>query len=358
LRRQACLHRLLIGLAAACAVLAAPAAAAAGGAYAYLWADEPTADNYIPSSFYQANSAGALNTIRRESPGVYDVVFAGVARTLVGGTVEVTAYGSGGRTTCNILAWSGEHRGGDVFADVGCSDQNGVPTDSAFDAVYVAPLRRSGELGYVFADQPSEAAYAPLQNLQFNSKGFTNTITRSSAGNYLVQLPGLGGANGTVKVTASGNVTARCKVSAWGPFGTTEQVAVLCFDPAGFPVDSLFTMTYARNGSPLGRSHAYGYAWADQPTAASYTPATHYARTGPAGPITITRLGTGIYEVFLDDVGSDVLSDVQVSAYGGSPFQCRVDDWAPVGLGQRVDVECYRPDGTPADTFYTVQWMR
>jgi len=36
----------------------------------------------------------------------------------------------------------------------------------------------------------------------------------------------------------------------------------------------------------------------------------------------------------------------------------RVRGWGPSGTGQAVGVECYEVDGDPADTRFTIQFMR
>src|SRR4029079_10278762 len=101
------------------------------------------------------------------------------------------------------------------------ADPTGALVDSLFDATYsVAPAR--GALGYVWADQPTSPSYVPSSFYQFNSKGFTNSITRFGIGAYSVRLPGLGASAGTVKVTTYGPVSTRCKVVNWGPSGSDE----------------------------------------------------------------------------------------------------------------------------------------
>ena len=69
-----------------------------------------------------------------------------------------------------------------------------------------------------------------------------------------------------------------CKPTHWGPSAsnTALQVGVRCFDYAGVPADEPFSVVYANPGStPPPR---FAYVLADQPTAASYTPAPAYHR--------------------------------------------------------------------------------
>jgi len=121
---------------------------------------------------------------------------------------------------------------------------------------------------------------------------------------YLVKLPNLGRSAGHVQVTAYGPGPERCKVVSWGPNGTEQDIRVLCNTSNGTPVDTKFTLTYVRDGKVLGDSiccqpdgNPTAYAWADRPTAASYTPNPLYQFTGFAQQITISRLATGSYAV-------------------------------------------------------------
>jgi hypothetical protein len=89
--------------------------------------------------------------------------------------------------------------------------------------------------------------------------------------------------SGTVHVTAYGSGTQTCKVTGWGPdpplplLNSTQVIGVQCFDSSGAHADTEFTLSYANaNILPLRTSDAnMAFLWADQPSAASYTPALH-----------------------------------------------------------------------------------
>jgi hypothetical protein len=349
-------RRVALGGLAAVAALVVPAVAWGSG-YGYVWADQPAAASYTPSSFYQTNSKGGTNTITRTSPGRYSVNFPKLASPGNGGTVNVTAYG-GSANACEVTGWGGNGADG-ILVGVLCTDTNGTPVDSYFDATYDVPAAR-GKLGYVWANSPTAASYTPSAFYQFNSQGFSNTIDRFGTGSYVVHLPGLGSAKsgGTVKVTAYGGSANRCKVTSWGPNGTGVDVGIQCYTAAGVPVDAYYTMTFVQKRNLLGSGKGYGYAWADQPTSASYTPSTFYSKTNPIGPISITRSSVGVYSVNFQSVGTAYLSDVQVTAYGGGSNECRVGGWSPNGGGQTVTVYCNTTTGAPVDTYYTIQFIR
>jgi hypothetical protein len=355
--RASTLRPILSTLAGVAALAALPASAsAAGGTFGYVWASQPTASSYTPERAWQANSAGLVNTIVRTGTGNYVVTFPGVARSRNAGTVNVTAYGDLRTTYCNNAGWGPNGTGG-VDVVVLCTDTNGNAADAQFNVTYAVPQAK-GKLGYVWADQPTAGYYTPNTYAQFNTTGGVNTVNRVGTGSYIVRLPGLGAAGGTVKVTSFGAIPNRCKVAWWGPDGLDQRVGVYCYSATGLPADSLFTMTYANARNLLGSGSDYGYAWADKPATPSYTPAAASAKSKPGGPIVITRTATGRYLVEFNGLGSGVVSDVQVTSYGGGASECRVIKWLGNGVGQAATVTCYEGDGTPADAYFTIQYIR
>ncbi len=331
----------------------------AGAAFGYVWADQPTSPSYTPSLNFQDNSSGGINTITRTGVGLYRVRFPGLATDSNGGTVNVTTYGTGGggRRYCGVIAWGAA--GNDILVDVRCADMSGALVDSRYDATYslrTKPVNKG--YGYVWADQKSLPSYTPALFYQFNSKGLVNTVTRRDLGTYTVHFPGLGGVKGTVKVTTYGRVSTRCKVGDWYPIGGEARVDIYCFNSAGLPVDAQYTVTYGTKVNLLGSGRGYGYAWADHPQSPSYTPDPSRSASKPVGTITITRNGVGRYTVFFGGVGPELVDDVQVTAWGGNPSECRVIQWSPSGQGQAVDVECYGLTGGLQDNYYTIQFIR
>jgi hypothetical protein len=214
----------------------------------------------------------------------------------------------------------------------------------------------SGTGAYVWADQPTAGSYTPDPRRQFNVTGAVNTVQRITAGMYRVSLPGLGAEAGHVQVTGYGDRGWWCKTGGWGPSGadpTVQTVYVLCFSPAGTPVDSSFTMTYVRDTdvllAPPGR-YKSAYAWAWDPTTDGYRTAPPYTHDPVGGTGTvINRPGPGRYRVHFPlslDAGL-----AHVTAYGWGNERCALALWS-TALG--VDVTCHLPTGTPVDTRYDV----
>lgn len=321
--------------------------------WGYVWANQPTTSSYTPSTAYQTNSSGALNTISRSSTGVYTVRFPNIGAAA--GSAHATAYGNGSEN-CKVSSWGPS--GIDQLVVVRCFNHAGSPVDTYFTASYARSAGDPGYLGHVWANQPTTASYTPSTAYQYNARGFANTISRSATGNYLVRLPGLGVIGGNVKVTAYGSSSHLCKVSNWAPSGSDQLVRVLCFTTGGAPVDTYFTMTFARSLGVIGLAGTpTGYVWANQPASASYTPSTtyQYNSAGTAVNNTITRSATGVYQVRMPKLAG-AEGNVHVSAYGSGTAECKVASWASSGADRLVNVRCFTTTGVPVDTTFTATY--
>jgi hypothetical protein len=95
--------------------------------------------------------------------------------------------------------------------------------------------------------------------------------------------------------------------------------------------------------TPLNR---FAYALADLPTAASYTPDSHYNASG--GAIRITRQGVGLYDVAFDKLptcGAGASSAVAVTTYGSSSITCSVVAYSRASPSRTVvQVACFDVD--------------
>jgi hypothetical protein len=108
------------------------------------------------------------------------------------------------------------------------------------------------------------------------------------------------------------------------------------------------------------------YLWANNasPTiGVPYTPSTIYSYNaiGRAQANSITKTATGVYSVSCKGVGGGALfsgsgswgpgGHVQVSAYGdGNPNTCHVGSWGTGGRDFTASVDCFAPNGAPADS--------
>jgi hypothetical protein len=335
----------------------------------YVWADQPTASSYTPSSTYQVNFTGASNTITRNGVGAYTITFPGLGGDYSpggGGTVNVTAYGWGSES-CKVQSWW-YAPGASVLVNVLCFDTKGAPVDTYFSAtftIYPTPLN-DARFAYAWADQPYAPSYTPSTLYQHNSEGQAAlTITRGGTGDYTVRIPGMTqqvsfstppGNGGSVTVTAYGTGPESCKVGNWWFDSTDAYVHVYCFIPAGAPVDTMFTMTYHSHESLFSLLGGHGsYAWANQPLAASYTPSLYYQYDDSS--ITIARTGVGQYTATFPSKG-EAGGNVQVTAYGTGPDRCKVGGWWPSSADELVEINCFNASGNPEDSMYTVAFTR
>jgi hypothetical protein len=120
------------------------------------------------------------------------------------------------------------------------------------------------------------------------------------------------------------------------------------------------TFTYTVGSSPAPTpttaNGRLGYAWADQPTAADYSPNAAYAHNSGGGDISVTRTGVGAYTVTFAGLGGNGQAGghVQVTPYGSGSKTAKVVNWMSVGADVTVNVRCYAADGSPADAKYSV----
>jgi hypothetical protein len=321
--------------------------------WGYVWANDPLAASYTPSSTYQRNSTGQLNTITRLGVGYYQVTFENLG-VYYGGTVDVTAYG-GGSESCKVQNWGPNLADMNVY--VRCFDAAGGAVDTQFTAAFTRPIS-SFKFGYVWANSPGAAAYTPSSFYQFNSTGASNSITRSGVGTYQVTLPGLGGQGGTIKATAYGPGNEVCHVSSWSSLGVNALVNVRCQNPAGVPVDTLYTLTYHATFGLLGTltGGPRAYVWADQQASPAYVPSATYRYNSTGGVNTITRSGAGVYQVTLPGLGS-ISGHAQVTAYGAGSTRCKVQSWTTSGAAKLVNIRCFDTAGAPADSRYVLDFV-
>jgi hypothetical protein len=290
-------------------------ASAPGSRWGYVWANDPTAASYVPSHGYQRNSAGLDNRIARTATGAYTVTFPGLGS--VGGTADVTAYGSGSEH-CKIQDW--RIAGADLDLRVLCFSAGGAPVDAKFTAAFTRPVGGT-RWGYVWANLAGNPSYTPDVRYQGNSTGGTNTVTRISPGNYEVTLPGLGGPGGAVHVTAYGSGSESCYLAVTGTVGADETVKVVCKNATGVNADAQFALTFYDDGGLLGTPPASAsqraFVHMTLSTNASYTPGPtdQYSSAGTTN--TVTRASVGVYQSLLDE-----LVDVRCFDVAGAP----VDD--------------------------------
>jgi hypothetical protein len=152
-------------------------------------------------------------------------------------------------------------------------------------------------------------------------------------------------------------------VSNWSPVGSGVEVGVRCFAGSGVlpgtPADTKFTLTFVGGNTLIGSSFAFtangmmgAYLWANNATAASYTPDLNYQWTDSIyipQVSTVTRTGIGAYSAQVGALGL-VQTHVQVTAYGSGSEHCKLAGWNSSG----VEVRCFDSAGRSVDTRFTL----
>jgi hypothetical protein len=351
----------------AAALMATPAADAAGPSYGYgyVWADSPSTAigaSYTPSTSYQFNSTGRVNTITRTGTGAYSVRFPDFGPR---GTALVTAYGGPSARPddhCKIHRWSvippspfQPNDRLDTVLQVRCFTRTGAPVDSQFTASYTYPEPGMSRAAYLLYDQPGGQ---PNPNHQYNATGAANEVFRSGVGQYHVRLPGLGLPRGTprhLQVTAYGahsDASAYCSGTALYTVQPDAEADVECFSSSGALVDSGFTLSYVETGdilfTPAG-SRPMAYTSASCPPDPSGCGLSWPYDKNPSADITLSQLTPGQYAVQMPV--SLFGGNVQVTNWftGGSPSRvsCKVAFW---NTFDGVRVNCFDRFGNPPES--------
>ena len=358
-------------------------------AYAFAWSSQLTGTFTAPPAFASASN---VQIISGTNGYYYNVQFPGlgsVAQSGNGGNVQVTAYG-GGNANCNILSGPGGDGNGALEVNVGCFGPSGASTSSQFTINYVSRSDTPGvQGGYARAHFETSSVQRA-----WNSTGQPITFQRSGVGVYSITFAGQAISGGTAEVTADQAPDPElppryCEVQSWD----TQTVNVRCFTTGGNgpgggpklprgPVDSDFDVIFSEGlpngtgyfapGSPNG-TPSFTYAWADQPSAASYQPDLFYQKgeipvpgccvTTTSPPVTVTRSKRGVYSVnfpqmpFSTDPNNGFYkSNVKVTAYGTAGEYCKVGGWSGTTSNASATVNCFSASGSAADALYTVTY--
>ncbi|MCH7975235.1 MAG: T9SS type A sorting domain-containing protein [Bacteroidetes bacterium] len=314
----------------------------------YVWADQPSSGNYTPDPTYSYNSSGGAVEIDRSSVGTYAVTFFGLGPVAGGGNVQVTARIDGGPARCNIASW--ESTGPDLLISIRCYDPAGALVDTPYDVLFTSTAGGISGFAYAWANDAGSASYTPNADFSYNGGGGAITATRSGVGVYTMTFVGIAGASGGhYQVSAYGNGSAFCSHDGWD----AETVFIECFNAAGSPANVRYTVLYVETTDVVD---GLGYAWANEPASASYSPNAFYAYNSKGGGITATRSSAGDYRMtFSDLVGTaGAGGHVQVSSDSGSAVYCSTVGWGSDSPDFVVDVFCFDETGALVDSWYNI----
>ena len=309
----------------------------------YVWANNPFAASYTPSSAFSFNRTGGAVQITKPAgtTGRYLVKFAGLSAFLgTKSTLHTTGYNADDTYCKPARAYLVNDT-----VEVRCFQAS---TGAAVNAVFtVLVLRKSTRLAFAHAHQPTATNYTPQAKGSWNPGGAIQ-VFRDGVGYYRLNFSGVraamlssSGNGGHVQVSAVGKGKQYCKVFGWA----ADVVNVRCYTQAGTQVDTKFNVLI------LAPSNHLAYAFADQPDA-SHTSDPLYSSNPTGGAIYITRSGRGLYTVSWTGIESNLLDggNVQVTVYASDNAQCKVSHWG----GASAFVRCFYPNGALVDARYTV----
>jgi hypothetical protein len=244
--------------------------------------------------------------------------------------------------------------GGAEFVRVRCFRKGGIP---AFVPFTVAFTTSSGKM-------PGGLAYASVHEgtagvvSSFNSAGLANTVTTLGTGVWRVLLHGPGPASpsGGVQVTAVSAAPAICQVGGRTSTPAEQVVIVRCYDAAGVPMKSGWTLSYQRGRAITGsRPKHFAYTVNNMPLSPGYVPAPAAVNFNSAAGVNSISNSPGVSLVKFPRVGV-LPNTVVVTAYGNAPRVCNLNTvWATMAAGVVIvrDVVCYKPTGqrAPAKSF-------
>jgi hypothetical protein len=335
------------GLGLGLAVAATSAAqAAVPNAWAFAFVRSPVGP--VDATHWAESVASPTPTAASIGPGVEVVRFRNVGH-VKGGVVHTTAV-TDQLAWCQAVGW--RPLGGSEYVTVRCFRKGGVPVFVPFTVTF---SQSSGTL-------PGGLSYAYLHYSAgivsaYNSKGLANAVTPAGTGSWLVRLhgPGPASAAGGIQVTAVSKLPRICDVAGWARTPAQQIIKVKCYNPAGVPAGSGWTLSYQRGRAITGtRPHRFAYTFNTKPLLAGpYAPGPAGVNFNSAGAInTIQRSGLAESLVRFRRVGF-LPNTVLVTAAATGARVCNLNtSWATTASREVIvrDVVCYKATGGMAPT--------
>jgi hypothetical protein len=323
----------------------------------FAWASDPSA-SHVANPLYSFNSAVGSINIEKTGTGQYLVRFdhlgAGGGLSLIG-SPQVVAYGNNpNRCTMSGLGTSGD----DLLIGVQCRNPAGAAVDSMFVASYdETPRLASADVAHAACVQGG-TSHTPPPATTFNPSGGGASLIRQGTGLYTMSFPGLNSFRGVPVVTPMGDQDRMCQVINYTLDGSDLNIRIACYTNTGVLADAIFAVKYEGRLASQALPFDLGFAWANDPVAALYTPNTNYNWNPFHDSATVNRAGTGANGPFLrfpsfPPPASNDHSTAMVTAYGPSatPAHCKPVSW----FADTLYVRCFRPSGTPLASRHLAQ---
>lgn len=326
--------------------------------------EEQAAFSYQPMGFARAtgagglvssfNSAGGAVIVTRAGEGSYRVSFSGLGTWNLGdsslGNVQIVAEDTS-NVRCQFQGTSGTSA---LVVSLDCHAPDSSLEDSAFAVLYYRyvmppPSSQSANHAYTLVE---DTGVILSPRFDYNSSGVHNSVTKTGAGRYTVNIANALAINASVMVTPTptqlgqaGNV---CSVSSW----SAGAVSVECRNHLGSLEDTTFSLSYSVSGPTIDQQGAH--AWFNG-TSANPTYSAALGKVSYCSPasVTGTRSGSLATTVVSGDLGSwDAGPFVRasfVSKYGAAGY-CKVESLSSSGTAPSstgtTTVRCYSATGT------------
>ena len=214
------------------------------------------------------------------------------------------------------------------------------------------------QVAFAWVENPSTTGPAPNLTYQHTPSGELIVTERLGVGYCRVLLPGHLSGGGNLQVTSAefpGTSNFVTVVESFASVSGKLQCDIKTFGAAGQLVDGAFTLVYRVGGRPTDRT---AYVWADNPTAASYTPPTNYSFNGNRGNPTIVRTGIGMYVVTLPGLAS-AYGHAQVSPIATNiASRAQVIGWGSTGADMTVTVRTFDRTGSINDRMFLLSYTQ
>ena len=207
--------------------------------------------------------------------------------------------------------------------------------------------------GYLYARNEAGIVLAQPEASWSRSGGaITVTKVAGTTGRYVARLRSLTtllGGKSTVHVSATGVNYGASYCKPVGAFMVRDSVEVRCYKiGTGAAANTDFSLDV------LGKRSDRAFAFANQPTATNYAPASA-GSYNPAGVTKVYRDGAGQYRVVFSGMGAYLPQGfgghVQATAVGTNKVHCLVERWTGAPSADlSITVECYAPSGARADS--------
>ncbi len=269
------------------------------------------------------------------------------------GVVAVTAI-TDQLAWCQAQSWGPS--AGAEFVTTRCNRRGGVPVFVPFTIMFAA---RSGTL-------PGGLQYAyvvrsPLGAISsYNSKAMADTVITTGTGAWEVTLhgPGPATASGGVQVTAVSPNPRICDIAGSQATPSEQIIQVRCYNAAGVPTPSGWTLTYQRGRAITGaRPARFAYTVNNQPLVSLYTPAPAGVNFNSLAAVNTVHNSAARDIVTMPRVGT-LPNTVLVTAQTAGVIArvCNLNElWVTAAAVTVRDVVCYTTSGamTPAESFTT-----